>query len=424
MILRGFGTISGKTIAVIGGGPAGMMAALSAAQNNNKVILFDKMEEIGKKLCITGKGRCNLTHHVESPKELIDFYPGGGRFLHSAFSRFSSADLISFFKNKGLNCKVERGKRVFPISDNARDVLDVLLAELRKSGVEIRLKTPIIEVLTENSKISGVKTILGENLKSDKIVISTGGMTYPWTGSTGDGYQIAKKLGHTIVTPRPSLVPLEVEENKITRALEGLSLKNVKAILKQNNKVIDSRFGDMIFTSFGLSGPIMLYLSRTAVLLLAEKKGQISISIDLKPALSKDKLKLRLESDFQQFRKKIFKNSLEELLPQKMIPVFVELSRIHAGKQCAQINNAEKERFLELLKNFTFKLTKARNMSEAEVTQGGVELKEVDPRTMESRIISGLYFAGEVLDIDGYIGGYNLQAAFSTGFLAGICCSS
>jgi len=415
--------ILSNSVVVVGGGPAGMMAALTAAQKQCHVFLLDKMEALGKKLCITGKGRCNLTHQVDSPKELIESFPGGGHFLHSALTRFSPSDLINFFKSKGLECKVERGKRVFPVSDNAEDIVNILMAEMKKHHVDVKIKTPVIEVLASKGHVMGIKTILGDCIRADRVIVCTGGMTYPWTGSTGDGYSIAKRLGHVIITPRPSLVPLDVAETSIAHSLEGLSLRNVKATLKLNNKVIDHKFGEMVFTSSGLSGPIILYLSRQAVILLSEKKGDVKISLDLKPALSPEKLKARLESEFDKFRKKYFKNSLEDLLPQKMIPVFISESSISPTKQCAQITGKEKEKIIDLFKNFTFKITRPRGMTEAEVTQGGVELKEIDPKTMESRVISGLHFAGEVLDIDGYIGGYNLQAAFSTGYIAGLSAS-
>jgi predicted Rossmann fold flavoprotein len=397
-----------------------MMAAISAARKNAQVTLYDKMEEVGKKLCITGKGRCNLTHQVESPKELIEFYPGGGNFLYSALSQFTPQNLIEFFSKKGLNCKIERGKRVFPATDKAEDVLGVLVAEMKKTGVEIKTDTPVIEVLAEKGKIIGVKIISGDRVIAEKVIVTTGGMTYPWTGSTGDGYNFAKKLGHAIVPPRPSLVPLEVGETAVCHNLEGLSLRNVKATLRHDNKIVDHKFGEMLFTSFGLSGPIILFLSRKAALILAGKKGIVTMQLDLKPALSADKLRSRLENDFDKFRKKFYKNSLEDLLPAKMIPVFTSLSGISPTKQCAQINQKEKERIIDLLKSLTFTITKTRGMTDAEVTQGGIELKEVDPKTMESKVISGLYFAGEILDVDGYIGGYNLQAAFSTGYVAGV----
>ncbi len=248
-------------------------------------------------------------------------------------------------------------------------------------------------------------------------------MTYPWTGSTGDGYTLAKKMGHAIVKPRPSLVPLEIAESSISHALEGLSLRNVKATLKLNNKVLDQKFGEMVFTSFGLSGPIILHLSRIATLSLIEKKAIVTLSLDLKPAISGDKLRHRLEEDFDKNRKKYFKNSVEELMPQRLISLFIQESGIPPTKQCAQLSNKEKDKLIELLKNFTFRIVRSRGMSEAEVTQGGIELKEVEPKTMESKLMPGLYFAGEVLDVDGFIGGYNLQAAFSTGYIAGLSCS-
>ncbi len=397
-----------------------MMAAIAASENtNNKVILLDKMEETGLKLIITGKGKCNLTHNTNKIDELMEGYPSGSQFLQSAFNKFAPKDLISFFETRGLACKPDRGKRIFPVSENAKDVRDVLLKELKKRNVTIKLNSPIIELTTENNCVKCLRTSQKETIKADKVVLTTGGMTYPWTGSTGDGYMLARKLGHSIIPPRPSLVSLEILQTHISFALEGLALKNVKAVLKHDNKVVDQKFGEMVFTSYGLSGPIMLYLSRKAVNVLAEKKGEVVMSLDLKPGLVKDKLTAKLNADIEKNRKRVIKNLMEEYLPQKLAAIILQESAVNPNKQCAQLQAKEKNKIIELMKNFSLTITKPRGMSEAEVTQGGVDLKEVDPKTMESKIISGLYFAGEILDIDGFIGGFNLQAAFSTGIAAG-----
>ncbi len=410
--------ISNKVVAVIGGGPAGMMAAIAASSSSNKVILFDKMEKLGTKLLITGKGRCNLTHQIGRLEEIFEGYPKGAQFLHSSFNKFPPAELIKFFESRGVKCKPDRGRRIFPASEKSSDICGVLLDELKRGGVSVRLNTPIIEIMAKSGSIASVRTAQKEIIDCSKVIVATGGMTYPWTGSTGDGYIFAKKTGHGIVTPRPSLVPLEVAETHISFALEGLSLKNVKAFLKADGKVIDQRFGEMVFTSYGLSGPVILYLSRKTVNCLAENL-KTYIVIDLKPALAKEKIASKLDADLEKNRKKLLKNLLDDYLPQKMTPVFMQEMGLTSAKQCAQLTSKEKNKIAEGLKGFTLTVLRPRGMSEAEVTQGGVDLKDIDPRTMESKIIKGLYFAGETLDIDGYIGGFNLQAAFSTGFSAG-----
>ena len=397
-----------------------MMAAIQAGENkNNKVILIDKMDEVGLKLMITGKGKCNLTHSVNKTDELMEGYPSGSHFLNSAFSKFSSKDLLTFFEKKGVPCKEDRGKRMFPVSEKASDVKEALLKELTKRGVILKLNSPVIEIITENNEVKAARTTQKEVINANKIVMATGGMTYPWTGSTGDGYMFARKLGHNITMPRPSLVSLEILQTHISFALEGLALKNVKATLKHDNKVIEQKFGEMVFTSYGISGPIILYLSRKAVNILADKKGDTVMSLDLKPALSREQLSSKLNTDVEKNKKRIIKNLMEDYLPQKMINVLLSEAGISPDKQSAQLTSKDKSKIIDMIKNFNLTLTKPRGMSEAEVTQGGIDLKEVDPKTMESKKIKGLYFVGEVLDIDGYIGGYNLQAAFSTGWAAG-----
>lgn len=397
-----------------------MMAGIQASENKkNKVIIIDKMDEAGLKLMITGKGKCNLTHSVNKVDELMEGYPSGSHFLNSAFSKFSPKDLLHFFETKGVPCKEERGKRMFPVSGKASDIRDAMLRELTKRSVTLKLNSPVIDIIIENNEVKAIRTAQKEVINANKIILATGGMTYPWTGSTGDGYMFARRMGHSIMPPRPSLVSLEILQTHISFALEGLALKNVKATLKHDNKVIEQKFGEMVFTSYGISGPIILYLSRKAVNILADKKGDTVMSLDLKPALSREQLSSKLNADIEKNKKRIIKNMMEEYLPQKMIPVLLSEAGVSSEKQSAQLTSKDKSKIIDMLKNFNLTLTKPRGMSEAEVTQGGVDLKEVEPKTMSSKKIKGLYFAGEVLDIDGYIGGYNLQAAFSTGWAAG-----
>lgn len=395
-----------------------MMAAIAASSPQTKVILFDKMEETGKKLLVTGKGKCNLTHQINKIDEIFEGYPSGAQFLHSAFNKFPPSELIKFFESRGVRCKADRGRRMFPVSEKASDVRDALVDEMKKKNVVIRNNTPIVEIMCRDGAVTAVRTAQKEIIPCDRCILCAGGMTYPWTGSTGDGYIFAKKTGHSVVQPRPSLVPLEIAETHISFALEGLSLKNVKASVKADGRIVEQRFGEMLFTSYGVSGPIILYLSRKAVNCLAEK-SKVSVSIDFKPAIPKDKLLSRIDQDIEKNRKKAVKNMLEEYLPQKLVPVFIQESGLQGSRQCSQLTSKDKNRMAEILKNFTLTVTRPRGMSEAEVTQGGVDTKDVDPRTMESKAVKGMFFAGEVLDIDGYIGGFNLQAAFSTGFVAG-----
>lgn len=421
-MLKGAKIIPDKKIdiVVIGSGPAGMMAALHVAENKkNRVLILEKMDESGLKLLITGKGKCNLTHQTNRLDELLEGYGSGNPFLNSAFHKFTPKDLINFFESRGVPCKPDRGKRIFPVSESAKEVRDLLLKELKNRDVEIRYNSPVIEIVMKDGRVESVRTAAKENFHVDKLIIATGGMSYPWTGSTGDGMMFAKRMGHTIVTPAPSLVAMEIMETHISFALEGLSLKNVKASIKLENKIVEQKFGEMVFTSYGVSGPIILYLSRKAVNLLATEKKDLYLCIDFKPALAKDKIASKLDGDIEKNRKKIVKNLLEEYLPQKLVPIILQESGIAPTKQCAQLSSKDKNRITELIKSFTLKLTKPRGMSEAEVTQGGVSLKEIDPKTMESKLVPNVYFVGEVMDIDGYIGGFNLQAAFSTGFCAG-----
>jgi len=406
-----------KKIIVIGAGPAGLMAAGMAAEQGARVILLEKKEKVGSKLRITGKGRCNITADVDQDS-LIKGIPGNGRFLYSALHEFSNEDLITFFNERGLRTKVERGNRVFPESDNAQDVVDLLYNYARQAGVKIETSLSVQRIRVNNNRVTGVESKNG-NLEADAVIIATGGLSYPGTGSTGDGYRWAQGCGHNIVEPRPGLVPLEVEESWI-KELQGLSLKNVTATAYTvEGKKINEDFGELLFTHFGLSGPIILSMSRDIGLYLYRQKQAVKLKLDLKSALSEDKLDERLLRDFDKYSRKQFKNALNDLLPQKLIPVFINRSGLDPEKPCHQINRGERLELVKLLKNFDLTVNATRPIVEAIVTAGGVNIKEINPKTMESKLVKGLFFAGEVLDVDGYTGGYNLQAAFSTGFVAG-----
>ncbi len=406
-----------KKVIVIGAGPAGMMAASVAARNGAQVILLEKKERVGRKLNITGKGRCNITAAVDRDT-LIKGYPGNGRFLYSAFHEFSNYDLIRFFNERGLPTKTERGNRVFPVSDQAGDVVRVLLDNARQAGVEIRTLTPVQKLLIKDGRITGVVTER-ETLAADAVIIATGGLSYPGTGSTGDGYRWAAQAGHHIVEPRPGLVPLRADEPWV-KDLQGLSLKNVRAVAYTGaGKKINEDFGEMLFTHFGLSGPIILSMSHDIGAYLYKNQSPVTIRLDLKPALSEEKLDQRVQRDLDKYARKIFRNSLGDLLPKKMIPVIIQLSGIDGEKECHQITRGERLGLVHLLKNLALTVSGTRPIAEAIVTAGGVDVKEVHPRSMQSKLVAGLFLAGEVLDVDGYTGGYNLQAAFSTGYLAG-----
>lgn len=409
-------------VVVIGGGPAGMMAAITSAKNGNKVILLEKMERLGRKLLITGKGRCNITSSLPI-EEFIENTPGNGQFLYSCFKNFTNKDIINLLNSKGLKVKEERGNRIFPITDKALDVLKCFKETLKDLKVDVRFNTKVNEIIPKQGKFQ-IKTDK-EQFEADKVILATGGKSYPLTGSTGDGYKIAEKLGHSITKIKPSLVPLECYDKEICKSLQGLSLKNVKIELKniQNNKVIYEDFGEMIFTHFGVSGPTILSSSAHLVRyknienLLRDKN--IKLKIDLKPALSEEKLNERVLRDFEKTKNKQFKNSLDELLPQKLIPIIIEKSKINPNKKVNEITKKERMELLKLLKNFEVIIKGFRPIEEAIITSGGINIKEIDPKTMESKIVKGLYFAGEIIDVDSYTGGFNLQIAYSTGFTAG-----
>ena len=402
-------------VIVIGGGPAGMLAAISASMQGNDVTILEKMNSLGKKLCITGKGRCNITSSLPI-EEFIKNTPGNGKFLYSAFQNFNNQDIINLLKEQGLKTKEERGNRIFPVTDRASDVLDALIKKLKKQSVKIITNCKVDEILTENDRVIGVKA-QNKIYEADKIILATGGESYPTTGSTGDGYKFAKKLGHTIIDPKPSLVALETrgQSLEICQKLQGLTLKNVGIKFVKENKVIYEDFGEMLFTHFGVSGPIILsgsaHLVRTNI-------ENVKLIIDLKPALSEEKLEERILRDFENEKNKDFKNSLEKLLPKKLIPVVVEMMNI--DKKVSEVTKVERKRLVEILKKLTIEISGFRPVEEAIITAGGVAVKEINPKTMESKLVKGLYFAGEIIDVDSYTGGFNLQIAYSTGYTAGL----
>lgn len=417
-------------VVVIGGGPAGMLAAISASKQNNEVVILEKMEKCGKKLLITGKGRCNITSSLDM-KEFTLNVPGNGRFLYSAFSNFTNDDIIELLKKHGVKVKNERGNRIFPESDRSFDVLNALLKELKECKVEIRTNAQVIDIQTDGEKVIGVTykdTITNDTntLKADKIIVATGGKSYSKTGSTGDGYILAKKLGHHITEIKPSLVPLICKETKLCQSLEGLSLRNVgiKFINCENKKVIYEDFGEMVFTKRGVSGPTILsasaHLLRVKNMEKLLKEDRILLQIDLKPALSEEILDKRIIKDFTEFKNKQFKNSLDELLPKKMIEPVISLSNIPEEKRVNEITKKERQDLLQLLKRFALTIKNFGDIEEAIITAGGIDIKEVNSSTMESKMIRGLYFAGEILDVDAYTGGFNLQIAYSTGYTAGM----
>lgn len=400
----------GKVI-IIGGGPSGMMAAI-AASKENEVILLERNEKLGKKLFISGKGRCNVTNSKDI-SEFFDYIPVNSNFLYSALYTYTNSDTINFFESHGVKLKTERGDRVFPCSDKSSDIISCLQDQLMKNGVQIKYNSRVKKFLHNNKHIQGVVLDNDSVIYGDHFILCTGGMSYPITGSTGDGYNISKELGHTIVKPVPSLVPLEIKENWV-KELQGLSLKNVEINLYNKNKLIFNDFGEMLFTHFGISGPIVLSASCAI-----KNCSNITCKINLKPALSPDELDKRIQADFSKYINKAFKNSLNELLPQKLIPVIVSLSNIDPDKKVNSITKEERLNLVNVLQNLTMTVKGFRPIEEAIVTSGGIDVKEIDPSTMKSKLINNLYFAGELIDIDAYTGGFNIQLAFSTGYLAG-----
>ena len=412
-----------KTI-VIGGGPAGMLAGISAAENGDKVIILEKMEKTGKKLLITGKGRCNITNNGDLD-EFMKNIPENSKFLFSSFNQYSNKDIINLLNSEGVSTKVERGGRVFPVSDKSIDVLEALKRKLKKLDVEIKTNFEVTKILTENGIAKGIEGKNKEQLFADKVILATGGMSYPVTGSTGDGYKMAKELGHTVTEIKPSLVPLisTGKSKELCQEMQGLSLKNIAIKIKCEDKEIYNDFGEMLFTHFGVSGPVIL--SASAVLVRYKnitklmQENKVKLVIDLKPALDNQKLDHRILRDFEELKNKEFKNSLEKLLPRKMINTFIKLTGIDPEKRVNVITKEERKTIVNTLKNFEITLNGFGSIDEAIITKGGIGLKEINPKTMESKIIKGLYFAGEIIDLDAFTGGFNLQIAWSTGYSAG-----
>lgn len=413
-------------VVVIGGGPAGMMAAISSKETNpkNEVTIIEKMNMCGRKLLITGKGRCNITSNLPI-SDFISNIPGNGKFLYSAFKNYTNEDIIKFLKEQNVETKVERGERVFPVSDKSMDVLQAFLNKIKKLNIKIIYNTEVAEIIVKDNKAIAVKFKDDIELKADKIILATGGKSYPKTGSTGDGYKISKKIGHTVTDIKPSLVPLEIKEKNLCKNLQGLSLKNVsmKIFDEDKQKTIYEDFGEMLFTHFGVSGPIILSSSAHLVRYKdIENKfadSKIRLFIDFKPALSIEKLDTRIQKDFSELKNKQFKNSLDKLLPKKLIPIIIEKSGIKENTKINEITKEQRQNLVKLLKNFSLTISSFRPIDEAIITSGGINIKEINPSTMESKIVSGLYFAGEIIDVDAYTGGFNLQIAYSTGYLAG-----
>lgn len=419
-------------VVVIGGGPAGMMAAITSAKQGNDVILLEKMKSCGRKLLITGKGRCNITSSLPMDK-FIENIPENGKFLYSVFKNFTNQDIITLLKENNVNVKEERGNRIFPLSDRSLDVLQAFENEMKKNNVKIYTETEVKEIKTKDNAVNKViylnkRSGIVEEILTEKVILATGGKSYPLTGSTGDGYKIAKELGHTITKISGSLVPLisKNEDLQLCQAMQGLSLRNIsmKIVDEEKNKKIYEDFGELLFTHFGVSGPTIL--SSSAHILRYKnveellKKGKIKLQIDLKPALNEEKLNLRLLRDFDKFKNKQIINSLNELLPKKMIEPVIKKAKIKNEKRINEITKQERENLIRVIKCFEITISGFRPIEEAIITRGGINVKEINPKTMESKLIEGLYFAGEIIDVDAYTGGFNLQIAYSTGYTAGL----
>ena len=418
-------------VVVIGGGPAGMMAAITSAKQGNNVILLEKMKTCGRKLLITGKGRCNITSSLPMDK-FIENIPENGKFLYSAFQNYTNQDIIMMLKNNNVLVKEERGNRIFPVSDKSMDVLKAFENEMKKNNIKIYTETEVEEIQTENGSVCKViyinKNSHKEEISADKVILATGGKSYPLTGSTGDGYKIAKKLGHNVTKINGSLVPL-ISKNadlQLCQEMQGLSLRNIsmKIVDTEKNKKIYEDFGELLFTHFGVSGPTVL--SSSAHILRYKnveellQKGKIKLQIDLKPALNEEKLNLRLLLDFEKFKNKQIINSLYELLPRKIIEPVIRKAKIKNEKRINEITKKEREDLVHVIKCFEITISGFRPIDEAIITRGGINIKEINPKTMESKLVKGLYFAGEIIDVDAYTGGFNLQIAYSTGYTAGL----
>lgn len=419
-------------VVVIGGGPAGMMAAITSARQGNDVILLEKMKSCGRKLLITGKGRCNITSSLPMDK-FIENIPENGKFLYSAFKNFTNQDIITLLKENNVNVKEERGNRIFPLSDRSLDVLQAFENEMKKNNVKIYTETEVKEIKIKDNAVNKViylnkRSGVVEEILTEKVILATGGKSYPLTGSTGDGYKIAKEFGHIITKISGSLVPLisKNEDLQLCQTMQGLSLRNIsmKIVDEEKNKKIYEDFGELLFTHFGVSGPTIL--SSSAHILRYKnveellQKGKIKLQIDLKPALNEEKLNLRLLRDFEKFKNKQIINSLNELLHKKMIEPVIKKAKIKNEKRINEITKQERENLIRVIKCFEITISGFRPIEEAIITRGGINVKEINPKTMESKLIKGLYFAGEIIDVDAYTGGFNLQIAYSTGYTAGL----
>ena len=405
-----------SNVIVVGGGAAGMMSAVFAARNGQNVQLLEKNEKLGKKLFITGKGRCNITNAADI-EDLFTAVTSNPKFLYSGFYSFTNQQVIDFFEELGVKTKIERGERVFPVSDHSSDVIAAFSRELKSLGVAVSLHTEVGELLCEQDKVCGVLLTNGKKMKADAVIVATGGISYPSTGSTGDGYRFAKETGHRVTELLPSLVPMEVRQ-WYAKELQGLSLRNIEICITDGKKKLYEEFGEMLFTHYGVTGPVIL--SASSVVGKTLRKKELTLHIDLKPALSEEQLDKRILREFDANHNKQYKNSIDSLFPAKLKPVMIELSEIEPEKKVNEITKEERQRLVHLIKDFTMTLTGLRSYNEAIITKGGVSVKEIDPGTMESKKMKGLYFAGEVLDLDAVTGGYNLQIAWSTGYLAGI----
>lgn len=405
-----------SNVIVVGGGAAGMMAAVFAARNGQNVQLLEKNEKLGKKLFITGKGRCNITNAADI-EDLFTAVTSNPKFLYSGFYSFTNQQVIDFFEELGVKTKIERGERVFPVSDHSSDVIAAFSRELKSLGVSVSLHTEVKELLCEQDKVCGVLLTNGKKMKADAVIVATGGISYPSTGSTGDGYRFAKETGHRVTELLPSLVPMEVRQ-WYAKELQGLSLRNIEICITDGKKKLYEEFGELLFTHYGVTGPVIL--SASSVVGKTLRKKELTLHIDLKPALSEEQLDKRILREFDANHNKQYKNSIDSLFPAKLKPVMIELSEIEPEKKVNEITKEERQRLVHLIKDFTMTLTGLRSYNEAIITKGGVSVKEIDPGTMESKKMKGLYFAGEVLDLDAMTGGYNLQIAWSTGYLAGI----
>lgn len=401
-------------VLVIGGGAAGMMAAITAAANGGEVLLLEKNEKLGKKLFITGKGRCNITNAADT-EDLFSAIVSNPKFLYSSFYSFTNSQVIDFFEGLGVKTKIERGGRVFPASDHSSDVIRALEREMEQLGVEIYLQAEVKELILKEHVIKGVVLTSGKKLYADTVIVATGGISYPSTGSTGDGYRFAKACGHQVTEILPSLVPMEVKE-WYAKELMGLSLRNIEICVTDGKKKLYQEFGEMLFTHYGVTGPVILSASSIVGKKLKEK--ELTLHIDLKPALSEEQLDKRVLREFETNHNRQFKNAVDSLFPSKLRPVIVELSGIPEEKKVHEITKEERLHFVRLIKDFSMTLTGLRGYKEAIITKGGVSVKEIDPSTMESKLVKGLFFAGEVLDLDAVTGGFNLQIAWSTAYLA------